>query len=183
MPSPAANSLEFRISRRRQFVSVSVSVWLSIHLYICLTPRDAAHSPKLTLHDHSVRLEYSFWLSYAMLAHRQCNDATEHNIISLLLYHGPQKWTPTNHFNHCGQSCGCCRSQKLQMFGACEICEQGVTIACLSRSALSLTRAYGMRHHQLSMHCSCGSCKNEWLTKGWICPRLMYMLEDDDFTQ
>ena len=101
-------------------------------------------------------------------------------IVSYLLYHGPMKWTPQQHFHAigCGQSCGCCRSRVCEIFGACEICEMGYSISSVSRCIRYITHMYAAEHEKLDMHCSCNQCRAEWLSKGWICPDLWHLLEN-----
>ena len=102
-------------------------------------------------------------------------------IVSYLLYHGPAKWIPQRHFVAfgCSQSCGCCRFKVGEILGACEVCEMGYLISCVSRSMRSLTSNYGAIHKELQMHCSCNQCSEEWLNKGWICPDLCHWLEHE----
>jgi hypothetical protein len=43
------------------------------------------------------------------------------------------RWTPTTHFGHCGQSCGCCRSEAGDRLGCCEECENIKALRSTSR--------------------------------------------------
>ena len=100
------------------------------------------------------------------------------HILSYILYHGPQKWTPREHFHDCGQSCGCCRSRAKEVLGCCEVCEDGWTLSCVSQLVLQEVREYAAQHTEVYMHCECGQCHGEWLDRGWVCPLLICWFYD-----
>ena len=89
-------------------------------------------------------------------------------IASYVLWHGPQYWTPSEHFVHagCGMSCGCCRAANFEGFGSCEVCDQAFTMLPVSSDIERITRRYASK----MVHCECGGCRLEWLRAGWICP-------------
>ena len=53
-------------------------------------------------------------------------------------------WTPTEHFGHCGQSCGCCRSA-VGHFGGCRACRDLRNWKVTSRDARSQLRYFDGR--------------------------------------
>ena len=53
-------------------------------------------------------------------------------------------WSPRLHFGHCGQSCGCCRSEKAD-FGACEACDDLLNLKRTCHTMRDLLKTYNGR--------------------------------------
>ena len=100
------------------------------------------------------------------------DNVSERTILSFLLYLGPQKWTPRQHWKWCGQACECCRTEVGEEYGTCPPCVDGIAVAGASKAARAASNAYGQEHNHTYMHCTCGECEHEWLHRGWICPVL-----------
>ena len=49
-------------------------------------------------------------------------------------------WNTKNHFSDCGQSCPCCRWEKEETLGACDICEDFVSVKCVAKAWLGAAR-------------------------------------------
>ena len=61
------------------------------------------------------------------------------------MYNNFLRWTPTKHFGHCGQSCGCCRSEVGEGFGSCEACDGLMMLSATSRRLRSQVGSYDGR--------------------------------------
>ena len=53
-------------------------------------------------------------------------------------------WSPKLHFGHCGQSCGCCRSEKAD-FGVCEACDDLLNLKRTCHKMRDLLKTYNGR--------------------------------------
>ena len=51
-------------------------------------------------------------------------------------------WTLRKHFGHCGQSCGCCRSQFGDAWGRCECCDDLLILKTTCRTMRDLLKTY-----------------------------------------
>ena len=114
-----------------------------------------------------------------MLGPAGSGEALQAQILSFLLYHGPQRWTPRYHFHPaaCGQGCGCCRSHNPDDVGSgCDPCADGWALTGVSKDVCVATQTYGRRHQNaVGMHCLCGECRSGWLDNGWVCPALLWL--------
>ena len=100
------------------------------------------------------------------------------HVLPFLLHHGPEPWTRQNHwvFGHCGQSCGCCRSHNLEDAGPdanCELCYHGWIVTCVSRGWKASAQACARKYSRQNALCKCGTCPDEWLERGWVCPNVL----------
>ena len=75
----------------------------------------------------------------------QCNPywydwyCQECQMVNQFLY-----WSPRLHFGHCGQSCGCCRSEQAE-FGTCAACDDLVSVKRTCVTMLFLLKTYNGR--------------------------------------
>ena len=107
------------------------------------------------------------------LAIRSWSDVFQSDLVlPFLFYHGPEPWSPGEHFGCFGaKSCDCCRSHNVILATwpknglCCTACDMGWTLPCVSRTLKENVRDYARRYR-----CACGKCRWHWHADGWICP-------------
>ena len=52
------------------------------------------------------------------------------------------EWSKHEHWRACGQSCGCCRSERAEAFGSCEACDDLWCLKVVSREMVDELRNY-----------------------------------------
>ena len=114
-----------------------ISIYIYIHIYMNMqTPSILMHMSAYTCptQQHSAR--------YSVMANI---DACVAQVLPFVLHHdGPERWTPRNRRDACGQSCPCCRSRVIKTERCCEQCFDAWTLTQTCTAIFAATKQHAV---------------------------------------